>query len=906
MIKWLKWLAAAVGGVVVLLGAVALFIVWRIDPNDYKGYLTDAFEARTGRSLSIDDDLRFELYPWLAVETGGLVVGNAAGFPAQPFATIERVSARVKLLPLLRHEVEVGTVVVDGLTLNLERNGSGHGNWEDVLAAKGGTADGTPAPRVPAAFERFGIAGIRIRDGTVNWTENGALRYALTDIDADTGSIGAAAPVDLDVGFELRDAGAGRSARVQLTARAAFADDVLRLDDADASVVVPEGATAPPIDIAASWRALSVDTAAGTASVEALATRAGTVRADWELAGRQLFTEPVLTGTVHIQDAPVSAAADLLTVTLPPSVARTTLGSFDAAVGFAVDAAARRLSLDSVDVELLDARLTGRAKLGADRLHAEIHVPAFAPRDPLRRLAAEYLPSGIDVEAIGQIGVDAIVDADLRAGTAKISDVRAELLGGRWRGELTKTGARRYRGQLRSSRFAPQEFAAVFDPLLTDTVQVSELGMLSIDTRFDYDGERDTARLDPLALEVFGLHGDGRLTARALSTSAELSGEAHVAEFTPRDLFRRFGRTLPATSDDTVLRSAAIDTGFALNRSTGTFRNLVLRLDDSVIRGDFSVEDFEHPAYRFALSVDGIDVDRYLPPRSDTAAAGQRKLGDIELAATPLDTLSFAGRIEAKTLTLGGLAMQNVGTTLTIGDGAAKLGDAKATLYGGRFTGDLAVDATGPEPRTQLQGKVVKLALEPLITALVGSADFSGDSDFDLDLSGHGKTVTDNVRSAAGRVSFLLRNGAIDGFNLGRTLCAAYNLTQKLPPPPDRPQTTSYGLIRGTAEVTDGVATSSDLLARTSFMDVTGRGRLDLVDRGLSYDLEAKLTDSISIPQCQSMDALIGGSVPLTLRGTLDAPEIRPDFSEILRRRAQDELKKRLQERLQDRLRDLL
>lgn len=906
MIKWLKWLAAAIAGVVVLLAAAALLVVWRIDPNDYKGYLTDAFESRTGRTLSIDRDLRFEFYPWLAVETGGLVIGNAAGFPARPFATIERLSARVKLLPLLRHEVEVGTVVIDGLTLNLERDSAGRGNWEDLLAARAGAADATAPPRPPAAFERFGVAGVRLRDGAVDWTEDGVLRYALRDIDVDTGSIGAAAPVDLDVAFELRDAGAARSTRVKLTTRAAFTDAVLRLDDADASLTVPAAGTEPAVDIAASWRILSVDTAAGTASVEALATRAGDVRADWALTGRQLFTEPVLTGTVKTEDAPLTDALGLLAVTLPPSVARVRLGSFDAAVGFAVDVVARRLTLDSVDVALLDARLTGRAELDADRLHAELHVPAFEPRDPLRRLAAAYLPHGVDVDAVGQVAVDAVIDADVAAGTATIRDVRAELLGARWRGELTKTGARHYQGRLRSSRFAPKEFAAVFDPLLTDTVQVAELGMLSIDTRFDYDGDSGTASLDPLALEVFGLHANGRLAARGLPGSAVLSGEAHVAEFTPRDLFRRFGRALPATSDDTVLRSATIDTGFTLGSSNGTFPNLVLHLDDSVIRGDFGVEDFEHPAYRFALSVDRIDVDRYLPPRSDTAAAGQRKLGDIQLAAEPLRTLRFAGRIDAKDLTLGGLAMQDVGTTLTIGDGAARLGDAKARLYGGRFTGELAVDATGPEPRTRLKGKVVKLALEPLITALAGSADFSGNSDFDLDLTGHGKTVTDNVRSAAGRVGFVLRDGAIDGFNLGRTLCAAYNLTQKLPPPPDRPQTTAYELIRGTADVTDGVAASSDLLARAPFMDVTGSGRLDLVDRGLSYDLEAKLTGSISIPQCQSMDALIGGSVPLTLRGTLDAPEIRPDFSEILRRRAQDELKKRLQERLQDRLRDLL
>src|SRR5690606_13942083 len=99
---------------------------------------------------------------------------------------------------------------------------------------------------------------------------------------------------------------------------------------------------------------------------------------------------------------------------------------------------------------------------------------------------------------------------------------------------------------------------------------------------------------------------------------------------------------------------------------------------------------------------------------------------------------------------------------------------------------------------------------------------------FDLSLSGRGSKVIDNVASASGNVSFSLTDGAIDGFNLGRTLCAVYNASQKLPSPAQAPASTQYQAIRGTARVAAGVAESQDLLARASFMDVTGRGRLHL------------------------------------------------------------------------------
>ena len=164
----------------------------------------------------------------------------------------------------------------------------------------------------------------------------------------------------------------------------------------------------------------------------------------------------------------------------------------------------------------------------------------------------------------------------------------------------------------------------------------------------------------------------------------------------------------------------------------------------------------------------------------------------------------------------------------------------------------------------------------------------------------------DNVKTAAGNVSFALENGAIDGFNLGRTLCAVYNSTQKVAQPAKADDVTAFQTIRGTAKVTNGVAQSNDLLARTSFMDVTGKGNLGLAEQRLDYDLVAKLTGPIAIAGCESMRPLIGDSIPLTLRGTLAEPEIRPDFSEILRQRLREEAEKSITNRLQQRLQDLI
>ncbi len=183
--------------------------------------------------------------------------------------------------------------------------------------------------------------------------------------------------------------------------------------------------------------------------------------------------------------------------------------------------------------------------------------------------------------------------------------------------------------------------------------------------------------------------------------------------------------------------------------------------------------------------------------------------------------------------------------------GNAELQNARAHLYGGDFAGSLKVHAAGDKPGLALSGKATGLQLEPLIRALTNQPpNFTGNGSFDLDLAGNGRTVIENVRTAGGKVAFEIGNGTIRGFNVGATLCQAYNLTQGAAAPPGgQPKQTDYQVIKGSAAVASGVAQSNDLLARAPFMDVTGHGSLKLVEQNLDYELEAKLTKPVPIAE---------------------------------------------------------
>ena len=116
MASLLKWLIGLIIVVVLLIVAAVVVLPMVVDPNDYKPQILATAKEKLGRDLAIEKDLKLSVFPWLGIETGGVRVGNAAGFEAASFAEIDQLGVKVKLMPLLSRQVEVdkdsGSIVI--------------------------------------------------------------------------------------------------------------------------------------------------------------------------------------------------------------------------------------------------------------------------------------------------------------------------------------------------------------------------------------------------------------------------------------------------------------------------------------------------------------------------------------------------------------------------------------------------------------------------------------------------------------------------------------------------------------------------------------------------------------------------------------------------------------------------
>lgn len=945
----LKILVVGLVAVVCLLLVAAALLVILFDPNDYKPQITALLEERTGRSVEIADDIEWSLFPWLAIETGGITIGNHPDFGERPFAVVESLSARVRVWPLLRREVELGLIAVDGIELNLGVDADGNPNWGDLLDAGGqatpGSADGGPADSGLASLE---IEGVRISNGLVFWRENEEVVYRISDLTLTTGEIALGNPVDVELGLSALEVATQRSLTLNVetiaslrTGRTQLIELVAEVGVLDAEgtergtarirtdgVAIVDGmlievgtgtvegsaidapVVSTTLEGSLGWSAIVADLAAGTVQADDVTTSINGISASWQLSASDIQNTPTVGGSVTL--APASAA-DLFSLggfALPDELDPASLGDVSGRTDFSA-AADGTSEFRNLDIAALGMRMTGTASLDAGSIaRASLTVPEFVPTDAFRNLLASYVPEQADPGIVETLALSASIETAIDGtGPMSINDIELMINGASLTADVDierGAGGSTYSGQASVANVEPELIAAILGEQLASGLDPAAIGTSSGSFRFVYAQSNDTLTLENISARAFGLSARGNTVINALRSAPVARGSAEIDSFDPAALLARLDQPVPETSDPTAFRAAAFSGDFVVDSAHAEFRETTVTLDGTPITGSVRVDDFDSPAYRFDLSAPALDVDRYLPPDTDEAEDGERTAGDIGLESEPLELIALSGNARVGQLRLANLEFQQVEATLDIGSGRASIEPARARLYGGEFDGALAVDTTGEAPSMRLSGQATNLNLEPLVTALTGDSNVRGTGNFDLNLTGMGATVTETLHTAAGTMSFALTDGAIIGFNVGRTICAAYNLREGLPQPGRAADETSFQLIRAAADVSDGIASSSEMLARTSYMDISGSGRMNLPDARLDYDMTAELTAAVPIERCETMNEFVGDSIPFTIEGPISDPDIEPDLRQIVRDRVREEIEDRLRDRLEDRLRDLL
>ena len=354
MKKTLKILAILIGGLLALFVILAVTLTQVFDPNEYKGKISAAVNDKTGRELHIEGKLGWSFFPWIGIETGKLELGNAPGFGTEPFARLDAAGAKVELLPLLRKQVVVDTVFLDGLKLNLARNAAGKTNWDDLV--KPPTAEQAaekPTPGKEPGIGGVSVSKIDIRKADVTWKDrkNGA-QYAMHNLDFKTGKIVVSKPVDIQLSFDLESGQPSLRTRVDLKSR------------------------------------MNLDLDAQTLEVDSLKLALGDLGLNADFKGTHIFDAPAVSGALEVSPFNPRALMDKLGVKVE-TVSKMALTKLSLKTKFS--ATADSADLKDLVVQFDESRLSGslgvrhfarpsyQFDLALDQINLDSYLPPAAP-----------------------------------------------------------------------------------------------------------------------------------------------------------------------------------------------------------------------------------------------------------------------------------------------------------------------------------------------------------------------------------------------------------------------------------------------------------------------------------------------------------------------------------------------
>jgi AsmA protein len=406
MASLFKWLFGLIIFLVLLLAAAAVILPMVVDPNDYKPQIVAAAKQKLGRDLAIEQDLSLTVFPWLGIETGGVRVGNAAGFAEQPFAEIDQLGLKVKLMPLLSQQIEVDTLVVKGLRLNLEKDASGKTNWDDLAGqqeekpAQPGEAEKQPA-EAPSPLA-LSVQGIQIEDARISWDDRQAgQKYVLDGVRVVTGALAPGATVPVEAGINFSSSKPAMTLKADLTASVSSDADlaVFRINDLllnldAAGEGLPTGGT--KLTLKAN---VTADTKADTLNLDQLEISGPAMAASGELAVSAMQTNPAAKGTLRIAETNLKTLASMFASPIETTdPAALTRASGDLEFVYADGA----LKLDPLKVRLDDSNLTGYLHM------LDSAGPVVRTRLDLDQIDLDrYMPPAVSASADGQAAAPA-------------------------------------------------------------------------------------------------------------------------------------------------------------------------------------------------------------------------------------------------------------------------------------------------------------------------------------------------------------------------------------------------------------------------------------------------------------------------------------------------------------------
>jgi AsmA protein len=421
---------------------------------------------------------------------------------------------------------------------------------------------------------------------------------------------------------------------------------------------------------------------------------------------------------------------------------------------------------------------------------------------------------------------------------------------------------------------------------------------LAANTKMNLD--KQTLSVSNIRLNGLGLDLNANINAQQIRDKPTYSGDLVVTEFNLRQFMKQMKQEPPVTADKKVLRKVALQTNFSGTTSSLSLKDLSLLLDDTKLKGNISVKHFTQPTINFAIGIDNINADRYLPPPTKPAKAkAGAKQKAVEATTTPttdlpletLRKLNGKGELQIGKLIYSNLRLSNIKLGLNAKDGLVKLDPISADLYQGKYDGIISLDARGKSLTLKQETQLSGVQIEPLLKDYTQSPEsqLAGVANITAKVSSKGANSIQLKHGLNGQAKLAVTEGILRGIDVRKTLEQAEVLLEsKRLGTVKQGGETRFEQLTATLNIKNGVVKNNDLLITSPGFKVNGgvnkKDTLgNLRNNSIKYDLSVAVVEG-GTTRGEANYNIGGYAIPIRCSGSLDdlASACKPDYGKLL------------------------
>src|SRR5437763_2513540 len=881
--------------IIVLLVAAALIIPHVIDINSYHAQIQSQLEKKLGRQVSLGP-MRLSLFP-PSFEVSNAVIGEDKNFnTGRSFATADKLSVSIGLMPLLHKEVDVKSLELVHPRIELVRNAQGAWNFATIgqagkpapaektasnQVAPAQAANNQPAPQEnkananPQPAKEFELANLRISDGQVAITDlqKHQSRAVYDHIDLDVNDF---AP---DKAFTIKAAahlpGQGKQAVFldgkggpiqQADLLNTNFDGTLRMDQ---------------VSISAVEKFLNSESLKG---IEALVSGNAKVKN----SGGKLASS----GTIRLDDPRIRTVNVGYPITL----------DYDVADDLTTDV----IQIHRGDIKLGSTPITIAGTLNTKPTPAQMDVKLTAANASIAEAAR--LASAFGVAFNQGMDVNGRVNANIQAkGAADKPSMNGQLA---------------VHDLVMSGKDLPQpvKVNSVELALTPDTIRSNDFtattGSTSVTVNFalaqyttpnsivNASLRATNARLGEVlnlakaygVSAVEGMSGDGLLSLDVHAQGPTKNPSA--LNFNGNGKLQNASLKMPSLTKPVQIRNS--DLRFSQN--SAILENLAASVGQTNATGALTLKNFAAPKVQFTLNADKVNVAEL----QQMMAAAPAKRADAshsfwsvipaanaEPAATEpnmLTRMTGGGAVNIGAVQYDDLLLNNVHTNVALDHGLVHVNPVNADLYGGKETGAITVDMRPAQPVYTVNMKTDKVDANKLISSVSSVKQMLyGLLNSNVNASFSSTSADAIARGLNGTLALNLTNGKLANLDLLHELATVGKFLGG--PAASGKGFTNLMQLSGNFDVKNGIAQTNNLKAVIDGGTLAAAGLVNLADQSLNMHLTAVLNKGMSQ---QVGGSQIGGFMntalannqgelvmPVIVTGTFQHPQVAPDVQQL-------------------------